>query len=135
MYAYSNGVFYPLSMQADYESAGTWPTSYVEVNEDVFHEFISNQPEGKQRGTDSSGMPAWIDIPATPNSELLKAALISLSAEYQGDMESLNRAWLAAAVNDGTSEGTKKNAVIAQISARKAQYASDRDEIIAQYPI
>ncbi|MCU2345923.1 tail fiber assembly protein [Enterobacter roggenkampii] len=133
MYAYSNGIFYPLSMRADYESSGTWPSSYVEVDEDVFNEFISPPPEGKQRGTGSDGHPAWIDISTKPNSELLKAALAALSVEYANDSEQLNRAWLAASVNDGAQEAPKKNAVLEQLNARKVKYAADRAAVISQY--
>ncbi|OIR49556.1 hypothetical protein [Enterobacter sp. FB] len=68
------------------------------------------------------------------NAELRKQALSALSITYQQDIESLNRAWLAAAVNDGVNETTKKDAVLAQINTRKTQYASDRAAIIAQYP-
>ncbi|HDS5360845.1 TPA: hypothetical protein QHT96_004515, partial [Enterobacter roggenkampii] len=57
-----------------------------------------------------------------------------LSNIYQDDIEKLNRAWLAAAVNDGVNETTKKDAVLVQINARKSQYATDRAAIIAQYP-
>lgn len=133
MYAYANNSFYPMSMRANYEASGSWPSSYVEVDEDEFLQYSQNPPEGKQRGTGSDGHPAWVDIPKKPNSELLKAALTALSVEYANDSEQLNRAWLAAAVNDGTQEETKKNAVIAQINARKAKYATDRAAVISQY--
>lgn len=72
--------------------------------------------------------------PEPTNEEKRKVALTNLSNQYQLDISKLNIAWLAAAVSDGVSEGTKKDAVIAQIDARKAQYASDRSAIIAQYP-
>jgi hypothetical protein len=89
---------------------------------------------GKQLGVVDDG-PAWVDIPQPSNSDLLKLALQSLVTQYQLDIEALNRAWLAAAVNDGASEGAKKSAVVSQIAARKAQYASDRAAVIAQYPV
>lgn len=72
--------------------------------------------------------------PEPTNEQKRKAALSALSSDYQNDIAKLNIAWLAAAVSDGVSEGTKKDLVIAQIEARKAQYATDRAEIIAQYP-
>ncbi|MDU7101148.1 MAG: hypothetical protein E6314_23815, partial [Enterobacter sp.] len=80
------------------------------------------------------GNPSWVDIPPAPNEDLRKAALSMLSNTYQDDIEKLNRAWLAAAVNDGVNETTKKDAVLVQINARKSQYATDRAAIIAQYP-
>ncbi|ELW9297058.1 hypothetical protein SIO53_004531 [Enterobacter roggenkampii] len=72
--------------------------------------------------------------PPPTNAELRKSDLLTLSSVYQDDIEKLNRAWLAAAVNDGVNETTKKDAVLAQINTRKTQYASDRAAIIAQYP-
>jgi hypothetical protein len=86
------------------------------------------------RAPDSEGNPSWVDIPPAPNEDLRKAALSMLSNTYQDDIEKLNRAWLAAAVNDGVNETTKKDAVLVQINARKSQYATDRAAIIAQYP-
>lgn len=86
------------------------------------------------RAPDSNGNPSWVDTPPPANSELRKSLLASLSNTYQDDIEKLNRAWLAAAVNDGVNETTKKDAVLAQINTRKTQYSTDRAAIIAQYP-
>jgi hypothetical protein len=66
--------------------------------------------------------------------KIYEKQLSMLSNTYQDDIEKLNRAWLAAAVNDGVNETTKKDAVLVQINARKSQYATDRAAIIAQYP-
>lgn len=133
LYDASTNAFYPLILQADYESSGTWPEHGVEVDDDTFASF-QNPPAGKMRAPDSNGNPSWVDIPPPANSELRKNLLASLSNTYQDDIEKLNRAWLAAAVNDGVNETTKKDAVLAQINTRKTQYASDRADIIAQYP-
>ncbi|MEG2568985.1 MAG: hypothetical protein RSA84_22540, partial [Acinetobacter sp.] len=62
-----------------------------------------------------------------------KIELTKLSADYQSDAQVLNIAWLAAAVSDGAGEGSKKDAVIAEIETRKAKYISDRAEIISKY--
>lgn len=125
--------FYPFSLESEYRLAGSWPSSGVDVNEDVYSEFVV-APPGKTRSANSDGYPVWVDIPATPNSELRKVALAALSSTYQDDIEKLNRAWLAAAVNDGVNETAKKDVVLAQINTRKAQYATDRAEIVALYP-
>lgn len=118
-----------------YIANGTYPDDGAEVPDSVFSEFAgSPPPEGKVRAVNAKGMPEWVDIPPTPNSELRKIALATLSSDYQNDIEKLNRAWLAAAVNDGVNETAKKDVVLAQINTRKAQYASDRSSIIAQYP-
>ncbi|MDV2875483.1 hypothetical protein, partial [Phytobacter diazotrophicus] len=113
----------------------TWPADAVLLTDEVAQAFWKQTPPGgKQLGVVDDG-PAWVDIPQPSNSDLLKLALQSLVTQYQLDIEALNRAWLAAAVNDGASEGAKKSAVVSQIAARKAQYASDRAAVIAQYPV
>ena len=72
--------------------------------------------------------------PKPTNEQKRKTALAALSSTYQDDIEKLNRAWLAAAVNDGVNETAKKDVVLAQINTRKTQYATDRAAIIAQQP-
>lgn len=134
-YSASKNAFYSHEWKEDYDAAGTWPADAVDVSDDVWKEYSSEPPAGKVRASDSSGMPVWIDKPAPPNSELRKAALAELSNIYQDDIEKLNRAWLAAAVNDGVNETAKKDVVLAQINTRKTQYANDRAAIIAQYPV
>ena len=134
IYSAKNNAFYPVDMKEDYVAAGSWPDDGVDVSKEIFLEFAGISPAGKERGVGEDGLPEWIDIPPTPNSELRKIALATLSSVYQDDIEKLNRAWLAAAVNDGVNETAKKDVVLTQINARKTQYASDRAEIIAQYP-
>ncbi|GGD09206.1 hypothetical protein GCM10011513_03390 [Franconibacter daqui] len=133
LYDAVTNAFYPFALRDDYVAAGMWPANGVEVDEATFAAF-QNPPPGKVRVADSEGNPSWVDTPPIPNSELRKAALASLSVTYQDDIEKLNRAWLAAAVNDGINETAKKDVVLAQINTRKAQYSSDRAAIIAQYP-
>ncbi|HFK5809356.1 hypothetical protein IB212_15410 [Enterobacter sp. E12] len=134
VYSASTNAFYPFSLKPDYESAGSWPDDGVDVTKEVFLEFSGTPPAGKERGVGEDGLPVWVDIPPTPNSVLRKIALATLSSVYQDDIEKLNRAWLAAAVNDGVNETAKKDVVLSQINTRKTQYASDRAAIIAQYP-
>lgn len=134
-YSASKNAFYSYEWKEDYDAAGTWPDDAVDVSDDVWKEFTSEPPAGKVRASDSSGRPVWIDKPAPPNSELRKAALSALSNTYQDDIEKLNMAWLAAAVNDGVNETAKKDVILAQINTRKTQYTNDRAAIIAQYPV
>jgi len=111
-----------------------WPSDAVLLTEEETSEYwMVSPPDGKKLGV-INGNPAWVDIPLPPNSELRKAAIAALSNTYQDDIEKLNRAWLAAAVNDGVNEPAKKDVVLAQINTRKTQYTTDRAEIIAQYP-
>lgn len=63
--------FYPYSMQADYEAAGSWPEKGIDVDESVFAEFTGTAPEGKVRGSDKKGNPAWVDIPLPTKEELI----------------------------------------------------------------
>ncbi|WP_333496872.1 hypothetical protein [Kluyvera sp. CHPC 1.251] len=129
----SNLAFFPVIMLGSYLAAGWDLSDAVEVSDDVYREF-SAEKEGNVLGV-VDGMPAWIEKPPYSNSDLLKNAIIKLNFSYQGDIEVLNRAWLAAAVNDGVNETSKKDAVLVQINARKAAYETDRAEIIAQYPV
>lgn len=70
MYAYANGSFYPLSMREIYETAGSWPSNFVEVDDLVYAEFSVVPPEEKMRGTSSEGLPVWINVPS-PSQEIL----------------------------------------------------------------
>ena len=133
LYDAVTNAFYPLALKSIYQESGSWPAKGVDVDEETYEEF-QNPPTGKVRAPDSEGNPSWVDIPPAPNEDLRKAALSMLSNTYQDDIEKLNRAWLAAAVNDGVNETTKKDAVLVLINARKSQYATDRAAIIAQYP-
>ncbi|MEY1090006.1 tail fiber assembly protein [Morganella morganii] len=54
--------FYPVALRQEYENAGMWPKSGVEITEDVFASF-RNQPEGKMLGADKKGNPVWVDVP------------------------------------------------------------------------
>lgn len=134
LYSATDNAFYPFELRDMYEAAGKWPENGVEVDEAVFTEFISLPPAGKMRVSGADGYPSWGDVPPTPNLELRKAALTALGNTYQADIEKLNRAWLAAAVNDGVNETAKKDVVLEQINTRKTQYATDRAAIISQYP-
>ncbi|HHE7833173.1 TPA: tail fiber assembly protein [Enterobacter asburiae] len=132
-YLFSELTFYPYSEKDTYVQAGKWPEHGVDVDEETRNMFFI-YPVGKTIGENDEGMPVWIDLPQPPNSDLRKAALTELSNTYQDDIEKLNRAWLAAAVNDGVNETAKKDLVLAQINTRKTQYSNDRAAIIAQYP-
>ncbi|ENM6470154.1 tail fiber assembly protein [Morganella morganii] len=62
--------FYPLALKADYEAAGTWPEQGKEVSSEVYFAFApENAPEGKMRGSDKKGNPAWVDVPPLTHEE------------------------------------------------------------------
>ncbi|EOT1891459.1 hypothetical protein ACNHT3_004507 [Citrobacter freundii] len=129
----SKNLFYFGDSKDSYIKTGQWADDCELIDDELVREFTTLAPEGKIRGV-VNGKPAWIDISPIPNVELRKAALAALSSTYQDDIEKLNIAWIAAAVNDGVNETAKKDVVLAQINARKDQYSRDRAEIIAQYP-
>ncbi|RUT65581.1 hypothetical protein CKG00_03515 [Morganella morganii] len=54
--------FYPVAMKREYENAGMWPESGVEITEEIFASF-RNPPEGKMLGSDKKGNPVWVDVP------------------------------------------------------------------------
>lgn len=109
MYAYANGCFYPLSMRSDYEMSDSWPTEYIEVTESVFTEFSATPPDGKIRGTDDDGMPAWVDIPPPTKEELSAAAeLKKANLRIQADSEI---DWRQDAVDAGIATGEETAAL------------------------
>ncbi|MFS7306570.1 tail fiber assembly protein [Rahnella inusitata] len=73
-YFYGNNGFYPAVMKDDYIAAGSWPENGVECDEDVFSIYAGEPPEGKLRGTDSDGMPCWVDAPEPTQEELVTQA-------------------------------------------------------------
>ncbi|WP_156595443.1 hypothetical protein [Citrobacter amalonaticus] len=127
--------FFPKSILDKYVNSGYDLSDAIDIADSTVDEFNNDPPDGMMRSPGSDGMPSWVEVPPPSNSELLKQSLSELSSTYQKDVESLNRAWLAAAVNDGTSEISKKDQVLTQISDRKAKYLADRAEIISKYPV
>lgn len=113
------------------------PSDAVEISVEHYSELINGQQTGLVIISDKNGFPKLATIeeinPET-NSEKRKKALNSLLQQYQLDIQTLNVAWLAAAVNDGVNETTKKAAVINQITLRKAQYSQDVAAVITQFP-
>ena len=74
-------------------------------------------------------------LPKLTNSELLQLELEQISSLYQLDIDNLNQAYLAAVVSDGPGEPAKQQAVRDAITARKAQYAADKEAARLKYPI
>lgn len=74
IYSASQDAFFPISLKDIYEDAGTWPDGGVEVDDDTFEMFTSIPPEGKVRGGDKEGMPAWVDAPPLTKEQLISAA-------------------------------------------------------------
>jgi hypothetical protein len=76
MYLYSakTNMFYPVEMQEEYEQSGEWPLEGKEVDEEGFNEFTSQAPSGKMRIAGADGLPAWGDLPAPTQEQLIQQA-------------------------------------------------------------
>ncbi|CNH65412.1 tail fiber assembly protein p37 [Yersinia intermedia] len=70
-----NNAFFPVGMLDDYIVAGWDLSDLRDISDDIYREFGTQYPEGKQRGA-IGGMPAWVDAPS-PSKEELKSQLIS----------------------------------------------------------
>lgn len=71
--------------------------------------------------------------PSCTKSQLMSIELAALATEYKATTQQLQLNWLTAVVNDGTTEETKKSAVLSDISAAKSKYVSDIAAIKAKY--
>lgn len=64
LYSSKTNEFFPYSLKEMYQSTGQWPDSGIDVDEDTFALWKSeNAPEGKIRGSNSKGEPEWVDLP------------------------------------------------------------------------
>lgn len=70
----------------------------------------------------------WASVKTT-----FSEALSIANAEYQKDVDSLNRAFSLAIMFDGASEEAKKATIRTQYAARKEKYATDLAALRAQY--
>lgn len=95
-YSAKNDVFIPASFIAEYEKSGWDFSDAIDVDHDVYLEFI-NPPAGKVRVAGKDGLPAWEDIPPPTKEQLIEQAEAkkqSLIAEVNTETEML-RAKLA----------------------------------------
>ncbi|QIX97466.1 tail fiber assembly protein [Cedecea sp. FDAARGOS_727] len=73
VYSPTNNAFYPAELQDVYESAGSWPSDAVSVDDSIYIEFAANTPpHGKQRNAGKDGKPEWIEA-ASPDPLVLTA--------------------------------------------------------------
>lgn len=131
-------MFYSKSTGGFYDDLNpSRPQDAVEISYELYSQLIAGQQTGLIITTDENGLPKLAtsdEINPPTNADKRKKALNSLLQQYQSDIQTLNIAWLAAAVNDGVNETTKKTAVLTQINLRKTQYSQDVAAVIAQYP-
>jgi hypothetical protein len=67
--------FYPAEMLDDYRKAGTLPDDLVSIDNEVYNTFVLSPPEGKIRGADKSGFPAWVEAPQPTQEQLIMMAI------------------------------------------------------------
>lgn len=72
-YSAKNDVFIPASFIAEYEKSGWDFSDAIDVDDDVYLEFI-NPPSGKVRVAGKDGLPAWEDIPPPTKEQLIEQA-------------------------------------------------------------
>ena len=72
-YSAKNDVFIPASFIAEYEEAGWDFSDAIDVDDDVYLEFV-NPPAGKVRVAGKDGLPAWEDIPPPTKEQLVEQA-------------------------------------------------------------
>lgn len=60
--------FYPVELLEIYKDAGTLPDDAVPVTDAAYEKYTCSPPDGKTRGADNRGQPAWVDI-AEPSKE------------------------------------------------------------------
>ncbi|EJK7984194.1 tail fiber assembly protein [Citrobacter koseri] len=74
IYSPSHNAFYLTALKAEYELSDNWPEDGMEISDDLFIQYTSTPPDGKERGVDSDGMPCWVDLPEPTTEELIAAA-------------------------------------------------------------
>ncbi|AIR07181.1 hypothetical protein JT31_21980 [Cedecea neteri] len=130
MYAYAKNNFYPFDLRESYEAAGTWPESFVEVEDEVFGMYSGLPPEGKMRGADAEGKPVWVDIPAPTAEEIIAAAERKKKA-LLSEADSITADWrteLALNIIDD-SDKAKLTAWMVYIKAVKAVDTSTAPDV------
>ena len=132
MLRYFSGAFYPYLLKREYELSGTWPDDGVDVDDSVYDAF-KVVPDGKMIGTDTDGMPCWIDIPLSRPT--FAQALATLNAVYVKARDELCAAWLRAAVADGVEESSRKEDVEMELAELDAKHATDVAAIKSEHGV
>ncbi|HEJ7051567.1 TPA: tail fiber assembly protein [Serratia marcescens] len=55
--------FYPVELLEAYRDAGTLPDDVVSVTDAAYEKYTCPPPDGKTRGANNRGQPAWVDMP------------------------------------------------------------------------
>lgn len=122
-------LFYPYELQLDYEKAGDWPLTGVDVDEAMLQKFLYPL-KGKMRGADENGYPAWVDIPA-PTLKKLVDALDGQKKQLLADADTITADWrteLALGIIDDADKA-KLTAWMKYIKAVKAVDTSTAPDV------
>lgn len=60
--------FYPVELLEIYKDAGTLPDDAVPVTDAAYEKYTCSPPDGKTRGANNRGQPAWVNV-AEPSKE------------------------------------------------------------------
>ncbi|HFK4779078.1 TPA: tail fiber assembly protein [Citrobacter koseri] len=74
IYSPSKNAFFLVSKMTEHKLVGNWPEDGVEISDDLFIQYTSTPPGGKERGAGKNGMPCWVDLPEPTTEELIAAA-------------------------------------------------------------
>lgn len=68
-YSAETNTFYFLDEETTYRANGFWQEDIIPVSDEVWSEFVSDPPTGKQRGANEEGAPCWVDSPVLSENE------------------------------------------------------------------
>lgn len=74
VYSANDNMFYPYAYQGQYIANDDWPVDGINVSDEVFAEFTGSPPVGKVRVVGDDGLPAWGNVPAPSQEDLIAAA-------------------------------------------------------------
>ncbi|EOH6333724.1 TPA: tail fiber assembly protein [Citrobacter koseri] len=133
VYSPSKNAFFLVSKMAEHKLEGNWPEDGVEISDDLFIQYTSTPPDGKERGVDSDGMPCWVDRPEPTIKELIAAAeskqqqLINEANGYISSRQWPGKAAIGRLKDD---ELTRYNIWLDYLDALEAINTSEPQEII-----
>ncbi|MEG0234072.1 MAG: tail fiber assembly protein [Hafnia sp.] len=75
VYSPSKNLFYPIDLIVNYQNSGDWPDDGIEVEDEVYLEFVAHEPpEGKRRIAGDDGLPVWGVVTPPTREELIVLA-------------------------------------------------------------
>lgn len=127
-YSKSTGGFYITEIHGS-----NIPSDAVEITAEQHAALLSGQSEGKTISADENRYPILVDPTPKTKAQLKREELQALAKAFNENKNSLNAAWLAAAVADGSNENTRKDVVLADIAELQTEYDIDCAAVRAKY--